>query len=85
MFWVFLSKDDDVQNTDEKEGEFYLLETAYGDIHINQKCYVKWNQVRSYSFDVTNGTRQGGVFSPRGGFNTYLDVLIQDLIRDQRI
>ena len=48
-------------------------------IYINQKCYVKWNQVRSYSFDVTNGTRQGGVFSPRGGFNTYLDVLIQDL------
>ena len=48
-------------------------------IYIHQKCYVKWNEVRSYSFDVTNGTRQGGVFSPRGGFNTYLDVLIQDL------
>ena len=33
----------------------------------------------SYSFEVTNGTRQGAVFSPRGGFNSYLDVLIKNL------
>ena len=25
-------------------------------IYINQKCYVRWEQTRSYSFDVTNGT-----------------------------
>ena len=48
-------------------------------IYINQKCYVKWNGTRSYSFNVTNGTRQGAVFSPRGGFNTYLHELQQDL------
>ena len=36
--------------------------------------------MRSYSFGVLNGTRQGAVFSPRGGFNSYLDVLIEALI-----
>ena len=48
-------------------------------IYINQKCYVKWNCTRSYSFNVTNGTRQGAVFSPRGGFNTYLHELQHEL------
>ena len=28
---------------------------------------------------VTNGTSQGGVFSPKGGFATYLDPLLQRL------
>ena len=37
-------------------------------IYIKQRCNVKWN--KSYSFQVTNGTRQGVVFSPWGGFNT---------------
>ena len=32
-----------------------------------------------YSFGVTNGTRQGSIFSPRGGFNTYLDPMIESL------
>ena len=50
-------------------------------IYINQKCYIKWNGVRSYSFDVTNGTRQGSIFSPRGGFGVYLDPLLQ-LLRE---
>ena len=48
-------------------------------IYIYQKCYVKWIQTRSYSFNVTNGTRQGAVFSPKGGFSTYLDDLVGDL------
>ena len=42
---------------------------------------MKWRNARSYSFDVTNGTRQGSVFSPRGGFGCYLDPLIQ-LLRE---
>ena len=28
---------------------------------------------------MTNGTRQGGLFSPRGGFATYLDPLLSRL------
>ena len=48
-------------------------------IYINQRCYVKWIQTRSYSFGVTNGTRQGAVFSPKGGCSTYLDDLVGDL------
>ena len=34
---------------------------------------------RSYLSGVTNGTRQGGIFSPRGGFNTYLDPMLDAL------
>ena len=48
-------------------------------MYLHQSCYIKWQQARSYSFSVTNGTRQGGVFSPRGGFATYLDPLLADL------
>ena len=32
-------------------------------------------------FGVTNGTRQGSIFSPRGGFNTYLDPMLDSLRR----
>ena len=28
---------------------------------------------------MTNGTRQGSIFSPRGGFNTYLDPMLESL------
>ena len=48
-------------------------------MYLHQSCYIKWQQARSYSFSVTNGTRQGGVFSPRGGFATYLDPLLSSL------
>ena len=48
-------------------------------IYLNQKCYIKWNGVRSYSFSVTNGTRQGSIFSPQGGFSSYLDPLLKSL------
>ena len=50
-------------------------------IYIYQKCHVRWNSTRSYSFDVTNGTRQGSVFSPKGGFSAYLDPLLK-LLRE---
>ena len=45
-------------------------------MYLHQSVYVTWNQTRSYSFSVTNGTRQGGIFSPRGGFATYRDPLL---------
>ena len=45
-------------------------------IYLYQQCYVKWQSSHSFSFSVTNGTRQGSIFSPRGGFNTYLDPMI---------
>ena len=48
-------------------------------IYIYQKCYVRWNNTRSYSFDVTNGTRQGSIFSPKGGFATTLDPMLEEL------
>ena len=48
-------------------------------IYLNQKCYVKWQSAKSPSFGVTNGTRQGSIFSPRGGFNTYLDPMLDSL------
>ena len=41
--------------------------------------HIKSQQSRSYSFTVTNGTRQRGVFSPRGGFATYLDPLLSSM------
>ena len=48
-------------------------------MYLHQSCYIRWQQTRSYSFQVTNGTRQCGVFSPKGGFATYLDPLLQRL------
>ena len=48
-------------------------------MYLHQSCFIKWQQTRSLSFSVTNGTRQGGVFSPRGGFATYLDPLLTSL------
>ena len=35
---------------------------------------VKWGHCISYSFNVTNGVRQGGVLSPQP-FNVYIDGL----------
>ena len=48
-------------------------------MYLQQYCFINWQQNCSYSFSVKNGTRQGGVFSPRGGFATYLDPLLASL------
>ncbi len=45
-------------------------------MYLSQRCYIKWGNVHSYSFEVTNVTRQGSVFSPKGGFATYIDPLL---------
>ena len=48
-------------------------------IYLFQECYVKWQSSKSPTFSVTNGTRKGSIFSPRGGFNTYLDPMLDSL------
>ena len=48
-------------------------------VYLLQKCYIKWRDSRSYSFSVTNGTRQGSMFSPKGGFGSYIDPLLEEL------
>ena len=45
-------------------------------IYMHQQCYVKWQSSHSFSFSVTNGTKQVSIFSLGGGFNTYLDPMI---------
>ena len=44
----------------------------------NQDYIVKWNNLHSSSFKVTNGVRQGGILSPRL-FAVYVDALSKRL------
>ena len=47
-------------------------------IYTKQEAWVKWGAVRSETFSVSNGTRQGSVLSP-ALFAVYLDDLIKEL------
>ena len=47
-------------------------------IYTKQEAWVKWGAVRSETFFVSNGTRQGSVLSP-ALFAVYLDDLIKEL------
>ena len=47
-------------------------------IYIEQVAYVKWGNVKSRMFSITNGTRQGAVVSPIY-FSLYLDDLFTEL------
>ena len=47
-------------------------------MYIQQKLQVKWNNHKSYKFNVTNGVRQGGVLSPFL-FSVYMDELLVTL------
>ena len=47
-------------------------------MYIKQKLQVKWNNHKSYKFNVTNGVRQGGVLSPFL-FGVYMDELLVSL------
>ena len=48
-------------------------------IYLSQSCYIEWQQMRSYSFSITNWSLQGAVFSRQGGFTAYLDPKFQSL------
>ena len=46
--------------------------------YVDQKLSVRWNSKSSYSFNVSNGVRQGGVFSPVL-LTIYIDKLLLEL------
>ena len=48
------------------------------DLYTRQSVKAAWNCEKSFSFDVTNGVRQGGVLSPIL-FNVYFDELLHRL------
>ena len=47
-------------------------------VYEEQKACVSWGGVRSSTFSITNGTRQGSVLSPCM-FSVYLDDLLKRL------
>jgi len=47
-------------------------------MYTNQACCVKWDNVKSDTFSVHNGVKQGGVLSPIL-FSIYFDTLLHDL------
>ena len=46
--------------------------------YTNQEMAVRWGNLVSTTFKVTNGLRQGGILSP-GLFNVYVDLLSENL------
>ena len=52
-------------------------------IYTNQTCVVKWNNLKSNSFPVSNGVRQGAVSSPLL-FSVYIDDLFS-LLRSSEL
>ena len=48
------------------------------DLYTRQNVKAAWNCEKSFSFDVTNGDRQGGMLSPIL-FNVYFDELVHRL------
>ena len=47
-------------------------------VYEEQTAWVKWGKVRSRTFGIVNGTRQGSVLSP-ALFSVYMDDLIVKL------
>ena len=46
-------------------------------IYTEHKLQVKWNDIISDKFEVTNGVRQGGVLSPLS-FSIYIDDFLEN-------
>ena len=61
-----------------KRGMSPLTTRLLLNMYIQQKLQVKWNNHKSYKFNVTNGVRQGGVLSPFL-FSVYMDELLVTL------
>ena len=47
-------------------------------VYTKQEAWVKWGNVCSEAFSISNGTRQGSILSP-AIFSVYIDDLIKDL------
>ena len=47
-------------------------------IYLNQSCCVKWGSSNSFTFNIKNGVKQGGILSPYL-FNLYIDILLLQL------
>ena len=52
-------------------------------MYINQKIQVKWNDMLSNQYSVSNGVKQGGCLSPTL-FSIYVNYLI-DVLRSYNI
>ena len=64
-----------------KKGMCPLTVRLLLNMYTEQKLQVKWNDILSDKFHVTNGVRQGGVLSPLF-FSIYIDDLLEKLKRN---
>ena len=52
-------------------------------MYVNQKILIRWYQLMSHTWAISNGVRQGGVLSPIL-YSVYVDNLIR-ILRDSKI
>ena len=64
-----------------KKGMCPLTVRLLLNMYTEQKLQVKWNDILSDKFEVTNGVRQGGVLSPLF-YSIYIDDLLEKLKRN---
>ena len=63
-----------------KKGMCPLTVRLLLNMYTEQKLQVKWNDILSDKFDVSNGVRQGGILSPLF-YTIYIDDLLEKLKR----
>merc|ERR1712179_845915 len=64
-----------------KKGMCPLTVRLLLNMYTEQKLQVKWNDILSDKFEVTNGVRQGGVLSPLF-YSIYIDDVLEKLKRN---